>query len=816
MSLPLRPALENITSVDRVLEDLLVRFIINCPPEDLASVERELFHFEEASWFYIDFVRIINPTLRALKIKSFAQNIIRLCPLVWKWDIKADEALQKFSKYKRSIPVRGAAIFNENLSKILLVKGTESDSWSFPRGKISKDEDDVACCIREVKEEIGFDITDHIDENQFIERNIQGKNYKIFLVSGVPENFSFKPLVRNEIDKIEWRDFKKMSKTIFKSTSKYYLVNSMIRPLSMWLRRQKQIKGDDQLKLYAEEQLKLLLGLTKDEQVDPGRDLLNMLHSAVQANDTNLDSPSHDHPHIAQSTELWPPAYPSSNTSAPVPPPGFPAPFPQHAPPLMGFQPFAPFQFTNGTLPYSNPHMMPLNMPSLPVPNMGPLPPPGAVLSTPDASSLSKPVIASKQEDSGNTSSSKLLLDLLHTKPTASNKMTNGLGSDYDSTTNSSSQQSTNSDTVRNPSITNVTDSLALLSILKGSNNKTFAENDSTTESKNEMRGNVVKQEVTYNTDRSTQREMQQKISALENKKNVAVQDNYITDTQSNMNGNKSEVEDESYENYEDSTDEAGGHSVSEDEDEDEDSDDGFGYEDFESESELEEEMKVENIQKEEEPAANSIGQDALKANRFQDGEVPHKDERTESAKSVEGTRIANDAAKPKPKFKLLKRGENLEDVLTDIDNRSSQRSYSIGTVSLVPETAAEKSEFDPLHTHSGILNERAFKNSEVLQPDVITPEKQTPEEELMSMLKKPHSNHVASQQPTNEPYSSGHLLSILRKMPPKNVEVYPPTQQQDPPMSAENNLDASSVLLGILKGPKGVNITSSTRSDIQ
>lgn len=141
-----------------------------------------------------------------------------------------------------------------------------------------------------MKEEIGFDLTDYIDDNQFIERNIQGKNYKIFLISGVSEVFNFKPQVRNEIDKIEWFDFKKISKTMYKSNIKYYLINSMMRPLSMWLRHQRQIKNEDQLKSYAEEQLKLLLGITKEEQIDPGRELLNMLHTAVQANSNNAVS----------------------------------------------------------------------------------------------------------------------------------------------------------------------------------------------------------------------------------------------------------------------------------------------------------------------------------------------------------------------------------------------------------------------------------------------------------------------------------------------------------------------------------------------
>lgn len=107
------------------------------------------------------------------------------------------------------------------------------------------------------------------------------------MISGVSEIFNFKPQVRNEIDKIEWFDFKKMSKTLYKSNVKYYLINSMMRPLSMWLRHQRQIKNEDQLKTYAEEQLKLLLGITKEEQIDPGRELLNMLHTAVQADSNN-------------------------------------------------------------------------------------------------------------------------------------------------------------------------------------------------------------------------------------------------------------------------------------------------------------------------------------------------------------------------------------------------------------------------------------------------------------------------------------------------------------------------------------------------
>lgn len=425
MSLPLKHGLENISSVDRVIEDLLVRFIINCPPEDLSSVERELFHFEEASWFYTDFIRLINPRLPKLKIKQLSQLFIKLCPLVWKWkNIKVDEALAKFSKYKKTIPVRGAAIFNRSMSKILLVKGTESDSWSFPRGKISKDEDDVQCCVREVKEEIGFDISEYIDEDQFIERNISGKNYKIFIVRDVPEDTPFKPLVRNEIEEIQWMDFKKVSRSIFKNTGhryKFYLVNSMIRPLSMWVKHQRQNKNDAQLKSQAEEQLKVLLGITSTEETDPGRELLNMLQSN---NGPNIVQQSQMGPQqqqggapppITLSSAMQVPQFPQQMVQAPqLSPQRDQARFPQ------GFQPFAPFPFVNnmhaaanGTMPPN--FMMPMMVPPPPpqqqqqqgIPQLHPQQP--TELEIPSANALSKPSFAPASRDN-----SRVLLNVLN------------------------------------------------------------------------------------------------------------------------------------------------------------------------------------------------------------------------------------------------------------------------------------------------------------------------------------------------------------------------------------------------------------------
>ncbi|KAK6453782.1 uncharacterized protein RJT20DRAFT_131214 [Scheffersomyces xylosifermentans] len=285
MSVNLRDGLAN-QPVDRVLEDLLVRFVVNCPEEDLSSLERVFFHVEEAQWFYTDFLRVLNPALPSMKMKSFCSKLLEKCPLIWKWGDPSD-ALARFGKYKSTIPVRGVALFNKELSKVVLVKGTESNTWSFPRGKISKDESDIDCAVREVEEETGFSAKDLINENDVVERTIKGKNYKIYLVRNVPEDYEFQPMARNEIAKIQWHDIKSLQKKINKTPNQYFIVSTVIKPIIGWINKTRGVVDEEELMLKAEIRLKALLGLNQqeDKNVDAGRELLNILQK-VNVNPT--------------------------------------------------------------------------------------------------------------------------------------------------------------------------------------------------------------------------------------------------------------------------------------------------------------------------------------------------------------------------------------------------------------------------------------------------------------------------------------------------------------------------------------------------
>lgn len=345
MSLQLSDGLAN-QPLDLVLEDLLVRFLANVPDEDLSSIERVLFQVEEAQWFYTDFLRQKSPYLPQLKMKGFAAKFLEKCPLIWKWGNPSD-ALGKFGRYKSTIPVRGVALFNKDLTKMLLVKGTESNSWSFPRGKISKDEADMVCAARECYEETSYNVKDAISEDNCIERTIGGKNYKIYLVKNVPEDFDFQPIVRGEIAKIQWHDIKTTGKKVKTNPNQYFIVSAVWKPLTRWVNKNRGVSNEEELLVKAEFRLKEYLGILPkaQENVDAGRELLNILQGSSKETSNNLQAASQNqvslyqqfiHSSLPQHLHNLLPLFPY----APAPP--MPMYYPSFIPPQSLSQPPAP------------------------------------------------------------------------------------------------------------------------------------------------------------------------------------------------------------------------------------------------------------------------------------------------------------------------------------------------------------------------------------------------------------------------------------------------------------------------------------------
>ncbi|CAA7031498.1 unnamed protein product [Microthlaspi erraticum] len=141
-----------------LLDDLCSRFVLNVPEEDQQSFERILFLVESAYWYYEDNAVENDPTLKSLSLKEFTSLLFNSCAVLRPYVANIGDIFKDFTSYKCRVPVTGAIILDETYERCLLVKGWKGSSWSFPRGKKSKDEEDHACAVREVLEETGFDM----------------------------------------------------------------------------------------------------------------------------------------------------------------------------------------------------------------------------------------------------------------------------------------------------------------------------------------------------------------------------------------------------------------------------------------------------------------------------------------------------------------------------------------------------------------------------------------------------------------------------------------------------------------------------------
>ena len=81
-------------------------------------------------------------------------------------------------------------------------------NWSFPRGKINKDEPDLDCAIREVYEETGLDVglaglVRSESEVKFIDVPMREQNVRLYVFRGVSMDTHFEPKTRKEIS-VSW------------------------------------------------------------------------------------------------------------------------------------------------------------------------------------------------------------------------------------------------------------------------------------------------------------------------------------------------------------------------------------------------------------------------------------------------------------------------------------------------------------------------------------------------------------------------------------------------------------------------------------
>lgn len=170
------------------------------------------------------------------------------------------KAFEEFLQYKTRVPVRGAILLNEAMDSTLLVRGWKKGaSWSFPRGKINKDEDDLECAIREMDEETGFDIkaaglVPKHDEVKYIEITMREQQIRLYVFRNIPMDTAFQPKTRKEISKIQWYKLSELpafrkkgngnvvdDAAVATNANKFYMVAPFLVPLKKWVVQQRKM-----------------------------------------------------------------------------------------------------------------------------------------------------------------------------------------------------------------------------------------------------------------------------------------------------------------------------------------------------------------------------------------------------------------------------------------------------------------------------------------------------------------------------------------------------------------------------------------------
>ncbi|CAF1369053.1 unnamed protein product [Adineta ricciae] len=188
-----------------VLDDLCSRHIINIPAEQRTNVILVMFAVEYAHWFYIDYYCEDDDDLHICNIRDFSRQIFQHCPFLRDYVHDLDEHLVKWREYKLSVPTYGAVLIDPSYEHVLLVQGFHHrESWGFPKGKVQENESPFKCAIREVLEEVGFDIKDRASEDQYLEREHNGQLVRLYMVKQVPLDTKFAPKTKNEIKEMRW------------------------------------------------------------------------------------------------------------------------------------------------------------------------------------------------------------------------------------------------------------------------------------------------------------------------------------------------------------------------------------------------------------------------------------------------------------------------------------------------------------------------------------------------------------------------------------------------------------------------------------
>ena len=186
-----------------MLKGYVTEFIDSMHPVSKSNDVDLCFAVERAYWYHL---RTTGDFLEPDTMLDFLKKILYHLPHLGYKSEDAPSLFQRWRVYKSTIPTCGAVIFDQRVTKILLVQSGFGRNWGFPKGKIEHGERSETCAAREVKEETGLHIRDLINSYKYFYFEESNHFCTLYIVSGVNENVALRADCSEEISDIKWFD----------------------------------------------------------------------------------------------------------------------------------------------------------------------------------------------------------------------------------------------------------------------------------------------------------------------------------------------------------------------------------------------------------------------------------------------------------------------------------------------------------------------------------------------------------------------------------------------------------------------------------
>jgi len=193
-------------------------------------------------WLYLDY-GMKKYRVTELTESEFCFNVLKRCQFLEQHLPKFEDTFSEFSRYRKMVPTYGAILLNKEMTKVVLVTTCKYGYKCFPKSKINEGETEVECAVREVYEEIGYDITELINDKEylFIE-GIDEKFTKLFVINSFKELMQMKPTVSYEIEEIKFYSIEELEEHCQKKEKAFCQIKEFLGPLKKWIRKKKNSK----------------------------------------------------------------------------------------------------------------------------------------------------------------------------------------------------------------------------------------------------------------------------------------------------------------------------------------------------------------------------------------------------------------------------------------------------------------------------------------------------------------------------------------------------------------------------------------------